>query len=83
MRFLKSVTVPTNVKGGTLRNFSTSIVLQEIETNEGVIQNVSKSLIVPKKSGAMWGFLVCFQGSGRLFCFFFRFGHFEVGVVEV
>ena len=37
------------------------------------IQKVSKNLIVPKKSGAMWGFLVCFRGSGRLFCFFFSF----------
>ena len=48
-------------------------MLQNIETNEGgpfgAIQKVSKSLIVPKKSGAMWGFLVCFRGSGRLFCF--------------
>ena len=36
MRFLNSVTVPKNVKGGTLCDFSTSIVLQNIETNEGV-----------------------------------------------
>ena len=34
MRFLNSVTVPKNVKGGTLCNFLTSIVLQNIETNE-------------------------------------------------
>ena len=59
------------------------------ETNEGgpfgAIQKVSKSLIVPKKSGAMGRSLVCFRGSGRLFCFFFfRFGRAsEVGVVEV
>ena len=57
MRFLNSVTVPKNVKGGTLCNFLISIVLQIIETNEkrpfGAIQKVSKSLIVPKKSGAM------------------------------
>ena len=33
--FLKSVTVPKNVKGGTLCDFLTSIVLQNIETNEG------------------------------------------------
>ena len=39
----------------------------------GAIQKVSESLIVPEKSGAMWGFLVCFRGSGRLFCFFFPF----------
>ena len=57
MRFLNSVTVPKNVKGGTLCDFLTSIVLQNIETNEGgpfgAIQKVSNSLIVPKKSGAM------------------------------
>ena len=35
MRFLNSVTVPKNVKGGTLRDILTSIVLQNIETNEG------------------------------------------------
>ena len=36
MRFLNSVTVPKNVKGGTHCDFLTSIVLQIIETNEGV-----------------------------------------------
>ena len=35
MRFLNSVTVPKNVKGGALWDFLTSIVLQNIETNEG------------------------------------------------
>ena len=35
MRFSNSVTVPKNVKGGTFRDFLTSIVLQNIETNEG------------------------------------------------
>ena len=33
--FLNSVTVPKNVKGGILWNFLTSMVLQNIETNEG------------------------------------------------
>ena len=55
MRLLNSVTVPKNVKRGTLCGFLTSIVLQNIETNEGgpfgAIQKVSKSLIVPKKVG--------------------------------
>ena len=55
MRFLNSVTVPKNVKG-TLCDFLTSIVLQNIETNEGgpfgAIQKVSKSLSA-EKSGAM------------------------------
>ena len=35
MRFLNSVTVPKNVKGGTLWGFLTPIVLQNVETNEG------------------------------------------------
>ena len=46
MRFLNSVTVPKNVKGGTLCDFLTSIVLQNIGTNEGgpsgAIQKTSK-----------------------------------------
>ena len=54
MRFLNSVTVPKNVKGGTLWNFLPFIELQNIETNEGgrsgAIQKISKkSRIVPKK----------------------------------
>ena len=48
MRFLNSVTVPKNVKGGTLWDFLTSIVLQNIETNEGgpfgAIQKTSKKV---------------------------------------
>ena len=76
LRFLNSVTVPKNVKGGTLCEFLTSIVLQNIETNEGGTlwcnpKNFKKSRIVPKKSGAKVGSLVCFRGCGRLFCFFF------------
>ena len=47
-RFLNSVTVPENVKGGTLWDFLTSIVLQNIETNEGgppgAIQKISKQV---------------------------------------
>ena len=88
MRFLNSVTVPKNVKGGTLCYFLTSIVLQNIETNEGGTlwcnpKNFKKSRIVPK-NGAKVGSLVCFRGCGRLFCFSFRFGRAsEVGVVEV
>ena len=46
MRILNCVTVPKNVKGGTLWDFLTSIVLQNIETNEegpfGAIQKISK-----------------------------------------
>ena len=55
MRFLNSLTVPKNVKEGTLCDFLTSIVLQNIETNQGgpfgAIQKVSKNLTVPKKFG--------------------------------
>ena len=57
--------MPKNVKGGTFCDFLTSIVLQNIETNEGgpsdAIQKTSKkSRKVPKKSGAKVGFLdVC------------------------
>ena len=72
-----------NVKGGTLCNFLTSIVLQNIETNEGdpLMQSKNfpkKSRIVPKKSWAKVGSLdVCFV-------FSFRFGRAsEVGVVGV
>ena len=58
MRFLNSVTVPKNVKGGTLCNFSTSIVLQNIETNEGVTlwcnpKSFKKSHSAEKK----WGYV--------------------------
>ena len=57
-RFLNSVTVPKYVKGGTLWDFLTSIVLQNVETNEGGTlwcnpKNFKKSRTVPKKSGAM------------------------------
>ena len=87
MRFLNSVTVPKNVKGGTLCDFLTSIVLQNIERNEGgsfgAIQKVSKSLIVPKKVG-LWGILSVFEVLDVCFVFSFRFGRAsEVGVVEV
>ena len=62
-RFLNSVTVPKNVKGGTLCDFLTSIVLQNIETNEGgpfgAIQKVSKSLISLWSHNAekKWGYV--------------------------
>ena len=56
MRFLNSVTVPKIVKGGTICNFLTSIVLQNIETNQGALwcnPKSFKNLIVPKK----WGYV--------------------------
>ena len=56
MRFLNSVTVPKNVKRGTLCDFLTSIVLQNIETNEGgpsgAIQKTSKKSHSAEKN---WG----------------------------
>ena len=63
-------------KRGTLWDFLTSIVLQNIETNErgpfGAIQKIStKSRIVPKKSEAKVGTLVCFRGSGCVLFFLF------------
>ena len=56
MRFLNSVTVPKNVKGGTLCEFLTSIALQNIETNEGgpsgAIQKLQKKSHSAEKK---WG----------------------------
>ena len=50
MRFLNSVTVPKNAKGRTLWDFLTSIMLQNIETNEegpfGAIQKVFKKVAI-------------------------------------
>ena len=73
MRFLNSVTVPKNVKGGALWDFLTSIVLQNIETNEGGTLwwnpkkvTVSKKIRVKNTKGG----ILCFRGSGRrCFCF--------------
>ena len=48
MRILNSVGVPKNVKGGTVWDVLTSIVLQNVDTNEGghfgAIQKVSKKV---------------------------------------
>ena len=69
MRFLNSVTVPKNVKGGTLGDFLTSIVLQStLWWNQ---KNFKKNRIVPKiiRVKTPKGIL-CFRGSGRrCFCF--------------
>ena len=56
LRILSSITVPKHVKGGTLWDFLTSILLQNIETIEGepfgAIQNfqIFKKLIVTQKN---------------------------------
>ena len=54
MSFFNSATVAKNVKGGTLQDFLTSILLQNIETNEGEAlwcnpKIFKKSRIVPKQ----------------------------------
>ena len=55
MTILNSLIVPKNLKGGTLRDFQTSIMFQNIKKIEGGTlwynQKIfEKSLIVPKKS---------------------------------
>ena len=71
---MNSVTVPKNVKGGTLWDFLTSIVLQNIETNEGgpfgAIQKIQKKSHSAKKVTKV-GSLVCFRASGRVLFFLF------------
>ena len=78
MTILNSLIVPKNLKGGTLWDFQTSIMFQNIKKIEwgpfGTIKKFSKkSLIVPKKIQvkntqiAKVGILSCFQGSGRRF----------------
>ena len=79
--------MPKNVKG-TLRNFLTSIVVQNIEKNErgpfGAIQKVSKKSHSAEKSGAMGDPYCDFEIPDVCFVFSFRFGRAaEVGVVEV
>ena len=78
MTNLNSLIVPKNLKQGTLWDFQTSIMFQNIKQIEGgpfcTIKKFSKkSLIVPKKIQvkntqiAKVGILSCFQGSGRRF----------------
>ena len=71
---MNSVTVRKNVKGGTIWDFLTSIVLQDIERSEGVTlwsnpKNFKKKSHSAEKSGAKVGSLVCFRGSGRVLFF--------------
>ena len=78
MRFLKKCHSAEKCTRGTFWHFFASILLQNIETNEGDTlwcnpKNFKKSRIVPKQSGAKVGSLVCFRGSGCRFCFFFSF----------
>ena len=73
-----SLIVPKNLKRGTLCDFQTFIMFQNIKKNEGrpfgTIKKFSKpSLIVSKKIQvkntqiSKVGILSCFQGSGRQF----------------
>ena len=68
-------------KRGTFWDFLTSILLQNIETNEGAPfgrEKFSRKVYSREKNlsekhqdppNAKGGFLVCFRGSGRQFCF--------------
>ena len=76
------------IKGGPFdfkkfpKNFFENVIFEQChsaETNEGGTlwcnpKKFKKSYIVPKKSGAKVGSLVCFRGSGRVLFFSFRFG---------
>ena len=74
-------------KRGTLCDFLTSIVLQNIETNEGGTlwcnpKSFKKSQC--RKKVGLWGILTVFSRFWTCFVFSFRFGRAsEVGVVEV
>ena len=88
MRFLNNVTVLKNVKGGTLWDFLTSIVLQNVETNEGGTlwcnpKSFKKSRIVLKKRGAMGILSVISRFWTSVLFLLFVLGAFEVRVVEV
>ena len=66
MRFLNSVTVPKNVKSGTLCDYLTSIVLQNIETTEGGIlwcnpKNFQKKWLSAEKKWGLGGILSVFS----------------------
>ena len=78
MTILNSRIVPKNLKGGTLWDFQTSIMFQNIKKIEGgafgtIKKLPKKSLIVPKKIQvkntqiAKVGILSCFQTSGHRF----------------
>ena len=75
MRFLNNVTVPKNVKGGTLWDFLTSIVLQIIKKLKkrhfGGIQKLQKKSHSAEKnpSKKTRGGVLCYRCSGhRCFC---------------
>ena len=77
MTILNSLIVPKNLKGGTLWDFQTSIMFQNIKKIEGVpfgtIKKFSKKSLSAEKIQvkniqiAKVGILSCFQDSGRRF----------------
>ena len=74
MTILNSLIVPKNLKGGTLWDFQTSIMFQNIKKLKGgpfgTIKKFSKSAEtnqVKNTQIAKVGILSCFQGSGRRF----------------
>ena len=77
MRFLNSVTVPKNVKGGPFAIFLHPLCCKTSKKIEGGTlwgKNFNpKSFKKSHSSEKKLGSLVCFRGFGRLFCFFFSF----------
>ena len=68
--------MPKNVKGGTLWDFfDIHFVAKYRNKLRGTLscnpKNFKKSRIVPKKSGAKMGSLMCFRGSERVLFFLF------------
>ena len=78
MTILNSLIVPKNLKGGTLWDFQTSIMFQNIKKIEGgslwynqkIFEKKShsaKKIQVKNTQIAKVGIFSCFQGSGRRF----------------
>ena len=78
MTILNSLIVPKNLKGGTLWDFQTSIMFQNMKKiergtlwyNQKIIEKKSHSaekIQVKNTQIAKVGILSCFQGSGRRF----------------
>ena len=74
MTILNSLIVPKNLKGGTLWDFQTSIMFQNIKKIEWYNQKIfgrkshsAEKIQVKNTQIAKVGILSCFQGSGRRF----------------
>ena len=83
MRFLNSVTVPKNVKGGTLCDFLTSIVLQNIKNQSRICGKGVGLSLFPSDSRSFESYeqFVRKSKKSKNDCFF---GHFwaKVGCVS-